>query len=91
MGRATSKGNKAKSKMKQPSDMPTPRFEHGGSDLWSNTLLLDQGGTLGFCQQRVVYFIYSNTHTFMEMHIRNSDLNFHNCIFISSQEKQYQH
>jgi len=29
MGRATSKGNAAKSKMKQPSDMPTPRFEHG--------------------------------------------------------------
>jgi len=29
MGRATSKGNEAKkSKMKQPSDMPTPRFEH---------------------------------------------------------------
>ena len=22
-------GNEAKSKMKQPSDMPTPRFEHG--------------------------------------------------------------
>ena len=31
------KGNEAKSKTKQPSDMPTPRFEHGGSDLWSNT------------------------------------------------------
>jgi len=30
--------------MKQPSDMPTPRFEHGGGDLWSNTLLLDHGG-----------------------------------------------
>ena len=29
MGRATSKGNEAKSKMKHPSDMPTPRFEHG--------------------------------------------------------------
>ena len=29
MGRATSKGNQAKSKMKQLSDMPTPRFEHG--------------------------------------------------------------
>ena len=30
MGRATSKGNEAKSsKTKQPSDMPTPRFEHG--------------------------------------------------------------
>ena len=33
------------SKMKHPSDMPTPRFEHGGSDLWSNTLPLDHGGT----------------------------------------------
>ena len=29
MGRATSEGNEAKSKMKRPSDMPTPRFEHG--------------------------------------------------------------
>ena len=27
MGRATSEGNEAKSKTKQPSDMPTPRFE----------------------------------------------------------------
>ena len=26
-----------RSKMKQPSDMPTPRFAHSGSDLWSNT------------------------------------------------------
>jgi len=30
IGRATSEGNEAKSKMKQPSDMVTPRFEHGG-------------------------------------------------------------
>ena len=44
MGRATSKGNEAKSKMKRPSDMPTPRFAHGGSDLWSNTLPLNHGG-----------------------------------------------
>jgi len=44
MNRATSKGNEAKTK--QPSDMPTPRFEHGGSDLWSNTLLLDHEGAL---------------------------------------------
>ena len=29
MGGVTSKGNEAKSKMKQLSDMPTPRFEHG--------------------------------------------------------------
>ena len=43
-GRATSKGNEAKSKMKQPSDIPTPRFDTGGSDLWSNTLPLDHGG-----------------------------------------------
>jgi len=28
--------------MKQPSDMPTLRFEHSGSDLWSNTIPLDQ-------------------------------------------------
>ena len=33
-----------KSKMKQPSDMPTPRFEHSGSGLQSNTLPLDHGG-----------------------------------------------
>jgi len=38
MGGATSKGNEAKSKMKQPSDMPMPRFEHG----------LDHGGALGW-------------------------------------------
>ena len=44
MGRATFKGDEVKSKMKQPSDMPTPRFEHGGSDLWSDTLPLDHGG-----------------------------------------------
>ena len=44
MSRATSKGNEVKSKMNQPSDIPTPRFEHGGSDLWSNTLPLDHGG-----------------------------------------------
>ena len=24
--------------------MPKPRFEHGGSDLWSNTLPVDYGG-----------------------------------------------
>jgi len=29
MGRATSKGNETKSKMKHPSDMPMPKFEHG--------------------------------------------------------------
>ena len=29
MGRATSKGNEAKTKIKHPSDMPTPRFELG--------------------------------------------------------------
>jgi len=28
MGQATSKGNEVNSKMKQPLDMPTPRFEH---------------------------------------------------------------
>jgi len=44
MGRATSKDNEAKSGMKQPSDMPMPSFEHGGSDLWSNTLPLEHGG-----------------------------------------------
>ena len=31
MGGATSEGNEAKSKMRQPSDMHTPRFEHGWS------------------------------------------------------------
>ena len=39
MGRATSEGNEAKSKTKKPSDSNT-----GGSDLWSNTLPLDDGG-----------------------------------------------
>ena len=29
MGRATSEGNEVKSKMKQDSDMPATRFEHG--------------------------------------------------------------
>ena len=24
--------------------MPTPGFEHGGSDLWSSTLPVDHGG-----------------------------------------------
>ena len=42
MGRTISEVNEAK--MKQPSVMPTPRFEHSGSDLWSNTLPLDHGG-----------------------------------------------
>ena len=46
MGRATSKGKEGKSKMKQPSDMPMLRFEHGGSDLWSNMLLLEHGCTM---------------------------------------------
>ena len=44
MGRTTSKGNEVKSKMKYPSDMPTSRFKHGGSDLWSSTLPLAHGG-----------------------------------------------
>ena len=44
MGQATSKGNEAKLKMKQPSDIPMRRFEHSGSDLWSNMLPLDHGG-----------------------------------------------
>jgi len=42
MGRATCNGNEANSKMKQPSDMSTPRG--GGSDLCSNTLPLDRTG-----------------------------------------------
>ena len=36
--RATSKGNDAKSKMKQPSDMPTLRFEHGVVVIFCPTL-----------------------------------------------------
>jgi len=43
----TSIGNEAQSKMKQPLDMTMSRFEHGGSDLWSNTLPLDLGEILG--------------------------------------------
>ena len=46
MGRATSKGNEAKSKTKQTSDMPTPSLNTGSSDLWSNMLPLDHGGAL---------------------------------------------
>ena len=45
MVRATSKGNEAKSKMKHPSNMQTPRFKNGGSDSWSNTQPLDHGDT----------------------------------------------
>ena len=41
MGQVTSKGNEAKSKMKQPSDIPTI--------LWSNTLPLDHGGAPKCC------------------------------------------
>ena len=33
--------------MKLPSDIPMPRFEHGGSDLLSNTPPLDHGGARG--------------------------------------------
>jgi len=40
MDKVTSKGNEAKSTMKLPSDMPIPRLELGGSDLWSNALLV---------------------------------------------------
>ena len=34
--------------------MPTPGFEHGGSDLWSSTLLLDHGGALSTIDIQVV-------------------------------------
>jgi len=59
MGWVTSKGNEAKSKTKQPSDMPTPKFEHSGSDLWCNMLPLDHGGTPP-CQ-RYAHYDYENT------------------------------
>jgi len=55
MGRVTSKGNE----MKQPSDMAMLRFEHGGSDLWSNTLLLDYGGA-PIIVREVDIIIYKN-------------------------------
>jgi len=51
----TSEGNELKSKMKQPSDMPMPRFEHGGSDLWSNTLPL--GDPFIMLRIIILYFI----------------------------------
>ena len=41
MGRATSKGNEAKSKIKHSSDMPMLRFE-----LWSNALPIKQRGRM---------------------------------------------
>ena len=40
------KGNEVKSKMKQPSDMPTLRFKHSDSNLWTNMLPLDHGEML---------------------------------------------
>ena len=46
MGQATSKGDEVKSKMKQASDIPTSRFEHGGSDQWSNMLPLENGSEM---------------------------------------------
>ena len=46
MGRVTSKDNEAKSKMKHPQICPRWDSNKGGSDLWSNTLLLDNGGIL---------------------------------------------
>jgi len=50
MGSDTSNSNESKSKMKHPSDMPTPRFEHVcGSDLWSNLLPLDYRGAPWLC------------------------------------------
>ncbi|KAK2149188.1 hypothetical protein LSH36_463g04007 [Paralvinella palmiformis] len=49
MGRATSKGNEEKSKMKQPSDMLRRDLNTRGIDLWSNVLPLDHGGTPPFC------------------------------------------
>ena len=54
------KGNEVKSKMKQPSDMPTPRFKHGGSDLWSSTLPLDHWGTL---ERHLVNSLKTNSNT----------------------------
>jgi len=45
MGRATSKGNEAKPKTKQPSNMHTRDSNTGGSDLWFNMLPLDHRGT----------------------------------------------
>ena len=51
MGRATSKCNETKSKTKQPSDMPTPRFEHG----WSNALPLDHGVALFEANENGLY------------------------------------
>jgi len=47
MDRASSKGNEAKSKMKQPLDMPHRDSNTGSSDMWSNTLPLDHGGAPG--------------------------------------------
>ena len=40
---ATSRGNEAKSKMKDPSDMSHRDSNSGGSDLWSNALLTRLG------------------------------------------------
>jgi len=55
-------GNEVKSKMKQPSDMPTPRFKHGGSDLWSNTPLLDHGGPPRKIMKEIGMFMVKGTN-----------------------------
>jgi len=41
--------------MKHPSDMPMLRFKHGGSDMLSNTLLLDHGGATAYFRERLVH------------------------------------
>ena len=45
MGQVTSKGNEAKSKMKLPTDMPTPRFELEWEWYVVQHAQLDRGGT----------------------------------------------
>ena len=47
--------------MKQPSDMSMPRFEHNGSDLWSNTLPLDRGRALNIKDNQPPCHTYLST------------------------------
>jgi len=57
--------------MKQSSDMPTPKFEHDSSDLWSNTLPLDNGGTPKVC---VCEKYYKKTSVIILLILQNKEI-----------------
>jgi len=82
MGRVTSKGNEAKSKMKQPSEMTRRDSNTVSRDLWSNTLPLDHGGapnrTVNECVGGQVFYFVSAQVT----HRTCNEEDFGNCFFI---------